>query len=396
VEGTVVEGVDVGWDRVREGFSLNPAIAYLNHGARGAVPIAVQRAQQRVRDEGETNPIRYFRDLPERITHTRRHLAAFLGADPQGAALVGNTTIGAAIVLQSVGLRSGDEVLMTDHRYGAIAFTAERECRRTGATVRTVGVPLDAGDDEVTATVTQSLRPGRTRLLIVDQISSPTARLFPVEKIVAAARERDVPVLVDAAHVPGMLPVSVDAIGADFWVGNLHKWAYAPRGTALLSVAPRWRERIDPLAISWEQDSGYPARVEWQGTLDYTPWLAAPTGLFLLRTLGVERVRAHNAHLAGHGQRVVGAALGLTPEELPDPGSPEVAMRILPLPAGVAATYEAAIALSNRIEEDLATVVGVMSWNGRGWLRLCGQVYNRLDEYDRLAERLPALLRQLR
>jgi isopenicillin-N epimerase len=213
---------------------------------------------------------------------------------------------------------------------------------------------------------------------------------------VAAARERDVPVLVDAAHVPGMLPVSVDAIGADFWVGNLHKWAYAPRGTALLSVAPHWRERIDPLAISWEQDNGYPARVEWQGTLDYTPWLAAPTGLFLLRTLGAERVRAHNADLAAYGQRVVGAALGVSPEELPDPGAPEVAMRILPLPAGVATTFEAATEVSNRIEQELAAVVGVMSWNGRGWLRLCGQVYNRRDEYDQLAERLPAFLRQLR
>jgi len=392
----VVEGVDVGWDRVREGFSLDPAIAHLNHGARGAVPLAVQHAQQRVRDEGETNPIRYFRDLPGRIAHTRRYLANFLGADPEGAALVGNTTIGAAVVIQSLGLRSGDEVLMTDHRYGAIASTAERECRRTGATTRTVGVPLDAGDDEVTAIVTQALRPGRTRLLIVDQISSPTARLFPVEKIVAAAREREVPVLVDAAHVPGMLPVSVSEIGADFWVGNLHKWAYAPRGTALLCVAPRWRDRIDPLAISWEQDSGYPARVEWQGTLDYTPWLAAPTGLFVLRTLGPERVRAHNEELATYGQGVVGAALGLAPEELPHPGAPGVAMRILPLPAGVAATYDAATALSTLVEEELAAVVGVMSWSGRGWLRLCGQVYNSRDEYDRLAERLPALLRRLR
>jgi isopenicillin-N epimerase len=107
-------------------------------------------------------------------------------------------------------------------------------------------------------------------------------------------------------------------------------------------------------------------------------------------------VRAHNADLAGYGQRVVGAALGLTPEELPDPGAPEVAMRILPLPARVATTFEAATVLSTRIEEELATVVAVMSWGGRGWLRLCGQVYNRRDEYDRLAERLPAVLRDLR
>jgi isopenicillin-N epimerase len=394
VAGAVVEGVYVGWDRIGECFSLDPAVAYLNHGARGATPVPAQRAQQRLRDEAEANPIQFFQDLQPRIAHTRRHLAAFLGADPDGSALVGNTTIGAAIVLQSLGLRPGDEILMTDHRYGAVAFTADRECRRTGATTRTVGVPLDATDDEIAATLADALRPGRTRLLVVDQIASATARLFPVEKIVAAARDRGVPVFVDAAHVPGMLPVVVDDIGADFWVGNLHKWAYAPRGTALLNIAPQWRDRIDPLAISWEQESGFPARVEWQGTLDYTAWLAAPAGLFTLRTLGLERVRAHNARLAAYGQRVVGAALGIATDDLPDPGGPEVAMRILPLPAGVGATIEDAMALTTRIADELAIVVAVMSWDDRGWLRLCGQVYNRPDEYDRLAERLPTLLSQ--
>ncbi|GAA4701880.1 aminotransferase class V-fold PLP-dependent enzyme [Phytohabitans rumicis] len=391
----LIEGVEVSWDRRHECFSLDPAVSYLNHGARGAVPVAAQRALQRLRDEAEANPIRFFRDLPERIAHTRRHLAAFLGADPDGAALVGNTTAGAAIVLQSLGLRPGDEVLLTDHRYGAVAFTAEREGRRTGASTRTVDVPLDATDDEVTARVADALRPGRTRLLVVDHIASATARLFPVEQVAAVARAAGVPVLVDGAHVPGMLPVRVDAIGADFWVGNLHKWAYAPRGTALLSVAPRWRDRIDPLAVSWEQDAGFPARVEWQGTLDYTPWLAAPTGLFALRTLGVDRVREHNAGLAAYGQRVVGAALGVAPGDLPGPGGAlpaGVAMRIVPLPAGVAATVPDAEALEVRIADEVGAMVAVMAWDGRGWLRLCGQVYNRREEYDRLAERLPALL----
>ncbi|MEV4478774.1 aminotransferase class V-fold PLP-dependent enzyme [Micromonospora coxensis] len=374
-------------------FSLDPAVSYLNHGAFGAVPVNVQRTQQRLRDEMEANPLRFFtQGLVDRITHTRRHLASFLGADPDGTALVGNATTGAAVVLQSIGLRPGDEVLTTDHGYGAVDLSIARECRRTGAVTRALRVPLAATDEEIVQIVRDGLRPGRTRLLVVDQLTSPTARLFPVAAIVGVARERGVPVLVDGAHAPGMLPVDVTAVGADFWVGNLHKWGYAPRGTAVLVVAPPWRERIEPLVVSWEQGAGFPGNVEWQGTLDYTSWLSAPAGLFTLRSLGLDRVRAHNAELAAYGQRVVGEALGVAPADLPDPGGPTVAMRLVPLPPGVATTLDAARALRARIAERLAAEVSVAGWNGRGWLRLCGQVYNSPDEYERLAVRLPGLL----
>ena len=374
-------------------FSLDPSVSHLNHGSFGAVPVVVQRAQQRLRDEMESNPLRFFtQGLVDRIAHTRRHLATFLGADPDGTALVGNATTGVAVVLQSLGLRAGDEVVTTDHGYGAVTFSVERECRRTGAVSRTLRVPLAASDEEIVEIVRAGLRPGRTRLLIVDQIASATARLFPTAAVVGVAREHGVPVLVDAAHAPGMLPTTVASIGADFWVGNLHKWAYAPRGTAALVVAEPWRERIEPLVVSWEQEAGFPGRVEWQATLDYTPWLAAPAGLFALRSLGLDRVRAHNAALAAYGQRVVGDGLGVAPADLPEPGGPTLAMRLIPLPYGVATTMDAAKELQVRIAERLAAEVAVMSWNGRGWLRLCGQVYNTPDEYDRLAVRLPTLL----
>ncbi|MBM0235120.1 aminotransferase class V-fold PLP-dependent enzyme [Micromonospora sp. STR1_7] len=376
-------------------FSLDPAVSHLNHGSFGAVPIGVQRAQQRLRDEMESNPLRFFtQGLVDRIAHTRRHLATFLGADPDGSALVGNTTTAVAVVLQSVGLQPGDEVLSTDHGYGAVSLSIQRECRRTGAVSRVLPIPLDATDEQIVQAIRAGLRPGRTRLLVVDQLTSATARLFPTAAVVAVAHENGVPVLVDAAHAPGMLSTTVSSIGADFWAGNLHKWGYAPRGTALLAVAPQWRDRIEPLVVSWEQDAGFPARVEWQATLDYTSWLAAPAGLFTLRSLGVDRVRAHNAALAAYGQRVVGDALGVPPAQLPDPGGPGVALRLLPLPAGMATTIDAARALQTRIGERLATEVAVMSWNGRGWLRLTGQVYNTADEYERLAVRLPALLAQ--
>ncbi|WP_200211964.1 aminotransferase class V-fold PLP-dependent enzyme [Micromonospora coerulea] len=374
-------------------FSLDPSVSHLNHGSFGAVPIGVQRAQQRLRDEMESNPLRFFtQGLVDRIAHTRRHLAGFLGADPDGTALVGNATTGVAVVLQSLGLRPGDEVLTTDHGYGAVGFSVQRECRRTGATHRALHVPLTASDEEVVEIVRAGLRPGRTKLLVIDQLTSATARLFPAAAVVGVAREHGVPVLVDAAHAPGMLPITVASIGADFWVGNLHKWAFAPRGTAALVVAPPWRERIEPLVVSWEQETGFPARVEWQATLDYTSWLAAPAGLFTLRSLGLDRVRAHNAALAAYGQRVVGDALGVAPADLPEPGGPTVSMRLIPLPRGVATTMDAAKALGARIAERLAAEVAVMTWNDRGWLRLCGQIYNTPDEYDRLAVRLPALL----
>jgi isopenicillin-N epimerase len=299
-------------------------------------------------------------------------------------------------VLQSLRLEPGSEVLLTDHAYGAVSIAARRQCRRSGASVRSVPVPLAATEDEIIARIRSALRPGKTKLLVVEQIASATAQVFPVRSIAAVAREHDIPVLVDGAHAPGMLPVDVSALGADFWVGNLHKWAFAPRGTALLAVAPDWRRRIDPLVASWELDAGFPLSVEMMGTVDYTSWLAAPAGLFVLRTLGVETVRAHNAALAAYGQRVVGAALGVTPADCPEPGSPAASMRVVPLPAGLATTDAEAQALRQHIADKLAVETAVHAWNGRGWLRLAAQIYNRPDEFDRLADRLPALLNAIR
>jgi isopenicillin-N epimerase len=369
-------------------FSLDPAVAHLNHGSFGAVPIGVQRAQQRLRDEMEANPPRFFGvGLADRVAHTRRHLAAFLGADPDGSALVSNTTTGVALVLGSLDLGPGDEIVTTEHGYGSVRIAVDDTCGRTGAVHRIVPLSPAPTDDQVVDAVTGAVS-GRTRLVIVDQITSTTARLFPVAPIAAALRPARVPVLVDAAHVPGHLPVDVTRLGVDFWVGNLHKWAYAPRGTALFTVAPQWRERIRPLVVSWEQEAGFPTRLEWQGTLDYTPWLAAPTGLFTLRTLGVDAVRAHNLDLVDYGQRVVGAALGA---DLP-PAAPGVAMRVVPLPPGLATDRDTAQALRQRIADELSVEVNISVYQGRGLLRLCAQVYNRADEYDRLAERLPALL----
>lgn len=375
-------------------FSLDPGTAHLNHGSFGAVPISVQRVQQRLRDEMDANPDRFLgHGMPQRLAHARRHLATFVGADPEGSALVANVTTAVAIVLASLDLRQGDEVVVTDHAYGGVAIALADACRRARASLRTVTVPLTANDEEIVSGVRAAVT-GQTRLVVIDQVTSPTARPFPVAQVVAAVRDRGPAVLVDGAHAPGLIDTPVSSLDADFWVGNLHKWGYAPRGTALFSVAPRWRSRIRPLLVSWAHDSGFPTNVEHQATIDYTPWLAAPAGVYALRSLGLDLVREHNAALATYGQRVVGEALGLPAADLPQPDGPTpLPMRVVPLPEGVATDLSAAEALRRRISSTLDTEVGLNAWQGRGLLRLSAQVYNRPQEYDRLADGLPALLR---
>jgi isopenicillin-N epimerase len=373
-------------------FSLDPAHSHLNHGSFGSTPVPAQRAQQRLRDEMEADPPRFFtRGLHDRVEYSRRHLAAFLGADPDSSALVTNTTAGVAVVLGSLGIGQRDEVITTEHGYGAVSLAIAA----TGARERTVPMELTAGDDEIVSAIVTATDSARTRLVIVDLVGSPSARRLPVERIASALRPTGVPLLVDGAHGPGSMPLAIDALGADFFVGNLHKWAFAPRGTAILTVAPRWRDKIMPRVVSWEQPAGYPRSLEAQGTTDYTAWLAAPTGLFVLRSLGTERVWAHNRALARYGQHVVGSALGMPVEQLPDPDSP-VPMRVLPLPplTDAPATTADAHALRDRIADRLRISVAVNPWRERLLLRLCAQVYNSADEYDRLAEALPGLLAQ--
>ncbi len=369
-------------------FPLDAGIAYLNHGSSGVTPIAVQRAQQRLRDEVEANPQRFFtRGLYERLAHARRYLAGFCGADPDGTALVPNTTAGISVVLHSLDLGTGDEILATDHLYGSV----RNAVAGTGARLRTVPVALDAAPERIVADIAAAVT-GTTKLAIVDLVSSSTAKLFPVPRIADALRGKGVPLLIDAAHAPGAIPLDVEALGADFFVANLHKWAFAPRSTAVLVVTPEWRTRIRPLVRSWADPDGYPVNVEFGGTLDYTGWLAGPTGIYTLRTLGVERVRAHNAALAVYAQHILATALGVDPSRVPDPGGP-LPMRLVPLPAKGSVTPEAAIALRDRISDELRTEVAVNAWNGQLLLRVCAQVYNRPEEYERLAEALPSLLR---
>lgn len=376
----------------RELFALDPAVAHVNHGSFGAVPLPVREARQRLIDEHDANPTRFVTSgLWQRIAAAREVTAMFCGADPASAAFVANATTGTAMVLAAVAPGAGDEILVTDHGYHAVELAVDEQRRRHGVRVVTAPVELGASEAETLAAVLDRVGP-RTRLVIVDQVSSATAQRHPVHALAAALRERGVPLLVDGAHAPGLLDRPLAGLDADFWVGNLHKWAYAPPGTALLQVAPAWRERMVPLVVSHSQPDGFPLFLEQQGTLDHSPWLAAPVGLDVFARYGFDTVQRHNVALAAYGQRVIGAALGLDPDALPDPG-PEVPMRLLPLPADAARDVTETAALRTRISVELGAEPNVMWWRDRPFLRISAQIYNTAADYERLAAGLPGLLR---
>ncbi|GIH06047.1 aminotransferase class V [Rhizocola hellebori] len=376
----------------RELFVLDPSVAHLNHGSFGAVPTVVRDARRRLLDEFDSNPMLMITgDLREREAASRAALAHFLGAEEESCALIGNVTLGASIVLNSIDLREGDEIVITDHSYNAVTLAVQDLHRRRG--VRVIVAPVELGSSDAQTVDAIMAHVGeRTRLVIVDEISSATAQRHPVAAIADALRARGVPLLVDAAHAPGMLPKPLADIEVDFWMGNLHKWAFAPTGTALLQVSPRWRDRMAPLAVSHAHPAGFPTHLEQQGTRDFTVWLAAPVGLSVFDRFGERTVQRHNEELAAYGQRVIGQALGLLPQQLPDPG-PGVSMRIIPLPEGLAVDQEGIIALRQRIADELRCEVTLNLFRGQTYLRVSAQIYNSEADYDRLADGLPALLR---
>ncbi|MET9319653.1 aminotransferase class V-fold PLP-dependent enzyme [Streptomyces sp. NPDC003038] len=363
-------------------FRLDPAVSHLNHGSFGAVPTLVQQTQAALRAQAHADPDAFFLAVPDRLAQARARIAAHLAADPDGIAFVSNATEGARLALDAVPLADGDEILVTDHGYGTVVAAAARR-----APVTTVALdPHLPDEDAVRKTVLAALRP-RTKVAVLDHISSPTARVIASPRLLADLAARGVTTVVDGAHAPGMLADPL-AGRADFWFGNLHKWAYAPPGSAILAVAPRHRHRIRPLVPSWEDHHGFPRAVEYRATADYTGWLAAPEGLDFLDRLDAAAVRAHNSALAAHGADLLAEIPGLT--RLPHTDG--LAMRTLRLPPGVAETPQSARALREELAARARIRVLIWPWPGGGGIRVCGQIYNRPEEYERLAAALPAHL----
>jgi isopenicillin-N epimerase len=370
-----------------EAFGLDPDVLHLNHGAYGVAPVVVRRAAAGWRERAERNPHRFNRvDLPGLLVAARERAAAFLGVDPSRAAWVRNVSEGLSAVLGSLDLGHGDELVMSTHGYGAVRKALSHHAARAGGRIVDAAYRVGARDDEIVAAYAAACSP-RTRLVVIDRITSPTATVVPVAAVAAAAAGRGASVLVDAAHAPGQSRDDIAALGADHWIGNLHKWAYTPRGSAVLWSRPG--VAVTPTVLSWQLEDGYAASFDYPGTWDYAGWLAAADGLAYWEALGGWDAVARLAALVTEGQQKVAEALGVTLERLPV--TPAPAMRLVPLPDGVLASPDQVDPFYEALSQQRVEVAPV-HFDGIGYLRIAAAPYNTPGDYDRLARTVRDLL----
>jgi len=376
-------------------WGLDPALDYLNHGSFGACPLAVLEAQQALRTEMERDPVRFLAvRFQDRLDAARGELAHFLGADGRDLAFVSNATMGVNAVLRSLDFAPGDELLVTTHTYAACRNAIDFVAARSGTkvVVATLPFPLRGEPELIDAVLARA--GARTRLALLDHVTSPTALVVPLARLVDALRERGIDTLVDGAHAPGMVPLDLDALGAAYYTGNAHKWLCAPKGAAFLHVRRDRQAALHPAVISHGYTQGFQAEFDWTGTFDPTPWLCIPEALRYMGGLlpgGWPELMARNRALALAARDLLCASLA---SAAPAPDALLGSMASIPLPAPAAGSPAARLdhdALGEWFRER-----GVRTWiypKPVPLLRVSAQLYNDLDQYRRLAALLVEALR---
>jgi isopenicillin-N epimerase len=376
-------------------WPLDPAVTYLNHGSFGACPSAVLEVQAALRLEMEREPVDFLVGaLPARLNAAREALASFLAAEPQDLVFVPNATAGVNAVLRSLSLEPEDELLLTNHTYAACRNTVEFVAERTGARVVVANLPFPCRDDgEIIASVLKCVS-ARTRLALLDHVTSPTALVLPVARLVSELQARGVDTLVDGAHAPGMVPLGLSELGAAYYTGNAHKWLCAPKGAAFLHVRRERQAELHPNVISHGYSLGFHAEFDWPGTLDPTPWLCVPEALRFIGGLlpgGWPQVMATNRALTLQARALLLESSGV---DVPCPEAMIGSMASVPLPPGEVGSA------AHRLDCE-----GLHAWfRERGvetWLyprpvpllRISAQLYNDLDQFKKLANLLGEALR---
>ena len=383
-------------------WTLDPGITFLNHGSFGACPSSVQQAQSGWRARMEAEPVRFFmRELEPELDRVRERLGKFLGCDPDELAFVANATTGVNTVVRSLKLLAGDELLTTNHGYNACTNALRFAAEQSGAKVVVAEVPFPLrSPDEVTAAVLARVT-GRTRFALIDHITSPTGLIFPVEALVKALHARGVAVMIDGAHGPGMVPLNLRALGADWYTGNLHKWVCAPKAAAFIHVPKERQATLRPLVISHGANaertdrSRFRIEFDWVGTFDPTALLSVPAALDALDQAepgGWPEVMRKNHALVLEGRALLATALGI---EAPAPPEMIGALAALPLlgnhggpgalpGSGALDPVQEGLWAKHKIE------VPVFVWpaSGRRLIRISAQRYNRRSDYEKLAAAL--------
>ena len=388
---------------MREHWLLDPEIGFLNHGSFGATPRVVLARQDELREQMEREPVRFFtRELEPLLDAARREVAAFVGAAEEGLAFVPNATAGVNAVLRSLDLDQYDELLVTNQEYNACRNALDYVAGVAGARVTTIDIPFPPRDaDSIVAPIVERVTK-RTRLLLIDHVTSQTAVVNPVAEVVREMSARGVETLVDGAHAPGMIPLQLEALGAAYYTGNLHKWVCAPKGSAFLWVRADKRRTVRPVAISHGANSPRPDRsryhleFDWTGTSDPTPMLCVPDALRFIASLvpgGWPAVMERNRELALRARDILAAALRVEHAV----GDRFVgSMAALQLPDGSAERPPALYGdpLQDTLLFDHQIEVPVVPWPEppSRLLRISAQLYNTEAEYRRLASVLTGLL----
>jgi len=378
---------------MKELFLLDPDITFLNHGSFGATPRPVFESYQRWQRELERQPVEFLgRRCDDLLNAARARLADFLGTRLDNLVFVTNATLGVNIIARSLALGPGDEVLASDHEYGALDRTWKFLSQQSGFKYinHMVTLPVKTADQwvhEFWKSVTAN-----TRVIFLSHITSPTALIFPVEEICRRARQQGILTVIDGAHVPGQMDLALDTVGADFYTGNLHKWLCAPKGAAFLYARPEVQHRVQPLIVSWgwQSDSPGPSPfVDWQqwtGTRDISAFLAVPDAIDFQAAHNWPAVRERCHILASDLRQRINAITGL---EALYPDSPQWyrQMGTVQLPS-----YVDIQDLKIKLYDEYKIEVPLIEWNGRKLIRFSLQAYNSEDDVVALEKALKTLL----
>ncbi|MCI0360689.1 MAG: aminotransferase class V-fold PLP-dependent enzyme [Planctomycetaceae bacterium] len=401
---------DSAWASVAEHWQIRPDTTYLNHGSFGPPPAAVRQARRRWIEAFERQPMDAFiRQLEPAWIAARDRLASFVGASGSNLIFVENATVGMNIVADSFPLSAGDEVILTDHEYGAVQRIWGRACGKAGATVRTAVLPLPLRSAEETVAAIFAEATQRTRLVVVSHITSPTAVILPVQRICDEARRRGIAIAIDAPHALAQAHLAIDSLGCDFAAASCHKWLSAPFGSGFLYVATRHQPLVRPPVLSWGRIP--PTRIEswsdefvWAGTRDNSAYLAVPAAIEFLEGVGLDAFRARTHWLARYARRKLVEMTGLEPI-VPDDAAWYGSMAHVPLPPpaqdgtrSVPATSRAddgcpvSNPLQHTIWRELAIEVPIIEFRGTRYIRVSCHLYNNTEQIDRLVSGLRELL----
>ena len=376
----------------RDDFLLDPDLVFLNHGSYGAVPRSVFDAFVQLQLQMERNPVEWLgRRADSLLAGARARLAAFVGTSPDDLVFVPNPTTGINIVSQSLQLEVGDEVVTTDHEYGAMDRTWRRRCGDTGASYVRVPIPLPVTTEaDFVERVWAAVTP-RTRVLFLSHITSATGLVFPVHELCRRARAAGILAIVDGAHVPAHLPLDISALDCDVYTGALHKWMCTPKGSSFLWVRPEVQPMLQPLVVSWGWESEAPGASqfldhhEWQGTRDLSAFLSVDAALDFVETHDWARMQAEGHRLAVDTRRRVDELTGLAPISPDDGWIGQMAAIRLPERTNP-------VALQHVLFERHRVEVPVHHWAGIPLLRVSFAAHTTTVDADALLAALAAEL----